>query len=334
LSLDKESFMKENILKVLKIIRDKNISKFKPLLILGKGETFPEIEKALNVSSEEAKKILEEMFKEGFFLKESLGNKLFCPNCNSFAFLIELRCPICGSKNIKKGVMIEHLKCGYIDFEEKFIDKRGLYCPKCRKELKAIGIDYRKLETYYKCIQCDTPISPIDYYNCLNCFNSYKKEDLLIKETYNYIINPEKKILIESLTIDLKPVVEYFNKNGLVAFQNINIKGKSGIEHNFSLVVYTRYDKEASPDIVLDVIIKEKMVDEKDALAFYAKAYDVNAREKYCIAIPKFSENAKKFLENLNVHAYENEDTKTLNDLILKIVHPKVLEFLRIKAGW
>ncbi|MEM3407757.1 MAG: hypothetical protein QXY18_03965 [Nitrososphaerota archaeon] len=332
MSLNKEIFMKENILKILKIIRDKNINKFKPSLIISKGETFPEIEKNLNVTSEEAKRILEEMFKEGFLLKEFLGNKLFCPKCGSFAFLIELKCPICGSNIIKKGVMIEHLKCGYIDFEEKFISRKGLFCPKCGKELKAIGVDYRKLETYYKCIRCDTPISPIDYYDCLNCFNTYKKEDLIIKEIHEYIVNSEKKSLIESLTIDLKPIIEYLNKNGLIAFQNINIKGKSGIEHNFSLVVYTKYDKEASPDIVLDVIIKDKIVDEKDALAFYAKAYDVNAKNKYCIAIPRFSENAKIFLKNLNVYAYENEDTKTLNDLVLRIIRPILLEFLKIKA--
>jgi hypothetical protein len=320
--------MKENILKIFKAIREKNINEFKPLLKIGKGETFPDIEEILKVSSEEAKKILEEMVNEGFLVKEFLSVKLFCPKCNSHAFMIELKCPLCGSSLIKRGTMIEHLKCGYIDFEEKFISRKGLFCPKCRKELKAIGVDYRKLETYYKCIQCDIPISPIDYYNCLNCLNSYKKEDLVIKEIYNYIIDPDKKSLIESLTIDLKPIVEYLNKIGLSAFQNINIKGKSGIEHNFSLVAYMKYNKEIyfSPDIVLDIIIKEEIVNEKEVLAFFAKAIDVNAKNKYCIAIPKFSEKAKEFLKSFNVYAYEIEDVKILNDLILNVIHPIVSE--------
>ena|GEM_PF-1319990 len=74
-----------------------------------------------------------------------------CPNCDSQEAYIYLKCPDCGNILLEKGETIEHFNCGHVAFRLNFEREGKLVCPKCHKELRQIGVDYRQVGAWYKC---------------------------------------------------------------------------------------------------------------------------------------------------------------------------------------
>jgi len=74
-----------------------------------------------------------------------------CPNCDSKEVYLYLKCPDCGGILLEKGETIEHFNCGHVAFRPNFEREGKLVCPKCHKELRQIGVDYRQVGAWYKC---------------------------------------------------------------------------------------------------------------------------------------------------------------------------------------
>jgi response regulator of citrate/malate metabolism len=107
----------------------------------------------------------------------SLGDikEISCVQCGSVKITQTFHCPSCNGTNFKQGKLIEHFKCGNVSLEETY--KNNL-CPKCHKEIKTIGVDYKSMENYYVCDDCNEKFAELAYtYLCMRCNNKFKLED-------------------------------------------------------------------------------------------------------------------------------------------------------------
>jgi hypothetical protein len=102
-----------------------------------------------------------------------------CPQCQSFQMLLRDACPTCGSIAIGEEPMVHHFACGHQDRESRFEREGRIYiCPKCRRELRSIGLDYDKPGMVSHCRGCGfTGEETAVRGRCLSCSAGFPAED-------------------------------------------------------------------------------------------------------------------------------------------------------------
>src|SRR5437899_428885 len=90
--------------------------------------------------------------KEGKIRPTSDIREASCNVCGSLRIRQDFHCPFCKSTNFKQGKLIEHFSCGNFSVEESY---KNNTCPKCRKEIKILGVDYKTIDNYYICDNCN-----------------------------------------------------------------------------------------------------------------------------------------------------------------------------------
>jgi len=134
------------------------------------GFSFPTVNQLLNTSDKESVAILESLAGEGILVRKFFDKFLHCPQCGSMNLRPVYCCGKCGSGNIVRGRVLEHLVCKYVGTEEEFFLKSRLVCPKCKQELYTLGTDYRSLGVLYKCRDCGEIFNPPTInWRCLKC---------------------------------------------------------------------------------------------------------------------------------------------------------------------
>ena len=160
-----------NTQRVLDRIRQDNITEIKPVYDPEKNCTncYPIVEKFFD-SNVKIEPILEEIAETGVLVKELHDKMVLCPKCNSHHTTTRYNCPYCNSFNIEKSSLIEHVKCGYMDVEQKFRKEKKLVCPKCGGELNKADFDYKKAGVWCKCNNCEKNFDiPTPSHFCRKC---------------------------------------------------------------------------------------------------------------------------------------------------------------------
>ncbi len=108
-----------------------------------------------------------------------------CPNCYENRILLQEVCPKCGTIDIDEVHMIHHFRCANISSEESYLKDGKLICPKCRLELKHIGVDYDRPASMYYCkdngIHFSTPnVKGL----CAACHHTSDISELIKKRLY------------------------------------------------------------------------------------------------------------------------------------------------------
>ena len=242
-------------------------------------------------------------------LKRKLYDKIiFCPNCSSADVSTRYCCPFCKSFNIQKSSLIEHVKCGYMDLEENFLEGEKYVCPKCHEELTKIDVDYRKAGIWCTCDDCNKNFDiPVPAHFCRSCNANFNFEEALIKDVYSYTLTENVKAESFLNWFLVAAIREFLMKGGLTVESPALLKGKSGTNHSFDIVAYR--DGAKQKVIVLDLATStENIVSEQPVIALFAKIFDVAPEKAYLIAIPKLSGNGKKMAELYKIHAIEAEN--------------------------
>ncbi|HWY34865.1 MAG TPA: response regulator [Nitrosopumilaceae archaeon] len=98
--------------------------------------------------------------------------EISCNMCGSVKIGQNFSCPSCNKTNFKQGKLIEHFKCGNVSIEDSY---KNNICPKCHKEIKIIGVDYKTIDNYYICSDCGEKFpEPLIEYVCIRCRNKFK----------------------------------------------------------------------------------------------------------------------------------------------------------------
>ncbi|TLX70061.1 MAG: response regulator [Thaumarchaeota archaeon] len=127
------------------------------------GKKNEEVLEYLNKLKEEQKVVQLEDIKE-----------ISCNMCGSVKIGQNFHCSGCNGSNFKHGKLIEHFKCGNVSVEDSYTND---ICPKCHKEIKIIGVDYKVIDNYYICNDCQEKFpEPTMDYVCIRCNNKFKLE--------------------------------------------------------------------------------------------------------------------------------------------------------------
>jgi transcription elongation factor Elf1 len=265
----------------------------KPIYDQKHGFRYPIVDDIVGDSSR-SEDFLQKLF-EGGVLERKLYDKIvYCPSCNSANISIHYTCPHCKSFDVKKSALIEHIKCGYIDTEDRFQKNGNLVCPRCNKELTSPDLDYHRAGVWCTCNQCKKSFDiPVPSHFCRDCHETFAFDDAIYKDVYSYMLTPEaakEANLGYALTV---PIIEYLEDLGFAVESPGFLNGKSGTRHMFDLTAVSA-GKKHNTTVIDFATSSDDAVSEQSVISMFAKIFDVTPDQACLIAIPKMSENGRK----------------------------------------
>jgi hypothetical protein len=268
------------------------------------GYRYPVVEKIVGEASQ-VEPFLTKLSEAGVLKKELYDKIIFCPKCGSAGVSTRYCCPSCKSFNIQKSSLIEHIKCGYMDVEDKFCEGEKCVCPKCHEELTKIDVDYYKAGIWCTCKNCEKSFDiPVTTHFCRNCRETSTFEEAVIKDVYSYTLK-ENVSAESSLNWFLVAAIrDILRAEGLTVESPGLIKGKSGANHSFDIIAFQ--EDKLQNVIVVDLAMSTgSVVSEQPVIALFAKIFDVSPERAFLVALPKLSENGKKMAELYKIRAVE-----------------------------
>lgn len=302
-------------------IKSKEVTRIEPVFQPKLGLVFKWFE---NYPYEELKQILDMLEQEGVLTREPFSSTLKCRFCSSYRLTTRFICTICRSSNVTRGRVIEHLVCGNIDLDEKYITTDGsLVCKKCRKRVNAIGVDYSRPGFFYKCADCHATLPNAEnQYVCVECGNPSLMDDLQVQQLFAYIVIDREKLSIVLKETDFlfDCVVETLNKIGIRSVSLGEVIGLSKIRHTFELVVY---DDESEPILVVDTLRED--ADETKIMAFHAKCDDSSRLTKkvlarIIIALPRLKKEVNNLVGSLGIIVIQSETKEQAISQLVQII--------------
>ncbi|MGD9143747.1 MAG: restriction endonuclease, partial [Dehalococcoidia bacterium] len=258
--------------------------------------------------------ILETLAEKNILLREDFERILLSPE--GFIQLIPVeRCPNCDSFHLLRGKMIEHFTCGHVGFEEEFTAGLKTICPKCKKELKLIGTDYRSPGLRYTCRDCHSifPLPTIRY-RCLKTNKIYTLEELNHVWLYSYRLNEAYRLRLEFELEPKKRFIEYLEKLGYKVQESVKLHGNSGAMHTIDLLA-TKNDPIAKHRVAIGILAAargENSVTIDSLFSLDSRIYDIGIKHKIVLAIPRLAPDAEKFAERQGIRVYSLEQLSAL----------------------
>jgi response regulator RpfG family c-di-GMP phosphodiesterase len=117
---------------------------------------------------------LNDLGAQGKVVRAENMKEISCNQCNSVKIVTIFHCPSCKKIDFRNEMLIEHYSCANFSAESTY---KNNMCPKCRKEIKVLGVDYRVVEQFI-CNDCNDKFpEPAISFLCLRCNNSFKLEN-------------------------------------------------------------------------------------------------------------------------------------------------------------
>ena len=277
------------------------------------GFTYPEADKILGTSGRETAQILESLAEEDILLKQPFEKFFLTPTGSPQVIPVE-RCSHCDSSDLAKGKVLEHFACGYVGLEDDFKVGLKYICPKCKKELKLIGTDYRSPGVRYRCRHCKEIFpTPTIKWRCLKTGKSCSFDELQEVWLYSYRFNEAKKDWLE---FELEPkaqLTDFLKRRGYEVEEFAKVTGRSGATHTLDILA-TRDDGVANHTIAIGILVAkpgEAEVTIDKLFDFDTKAYDINIHDKVVVAIPRLSLEAQKFTERQRIKVLDAKSFRT-----------------------
>lgn len=284
------------------------------------GYKYPVVEAVVGEPSL-VNEFLNRLYEAEILVRKLYDKVVRCPSCGSATVSIRYCCPHCGSFDIKKSALIEHVECGYIDVEEKFREKDKLVCPKCKKLLTKPDVDYRRAGVWCSCNECGRSFDiPVPSHFCRECHRKFTFEDCVYQDVYSYHLSEEARKEAAFGGVIIAPIRELLREHEFEVESPGFLKGKSGASHMFDI---TAFRKGQAEDLtVIDLASADDVVSEQPVIAMFAKIFDVAPSKAYLIAVPKVNDNCRKMARLYKIELIEakdqNEAIKALKDKMFK----------------
>lgn len=287
-------------------IRENKISRYEPLIKPEGGLTYTGFSDRDFARQLDVLKTLQSL---GIVKEEPIDYIRKCSRCDHHGMVVKIACPVCNSTNTDQGKVIEHLSCGNIDLESRFLTgEGGLVCAKCKKKLKAIGVDYVKPGSYCLCFSCKA-VSPEGrmQFMCLNCGSSLTREEMKLEPLSAYIVDIDAvAAYLDKTGVQFHlSVVEALRSRGVKAEQGAVVLGSSQMQHTFDIVCYL--GDELEPALAVEVESTGAPVDAESLLNFLARCIDAKVNTKVFVGVPGFTEEAKKLASAHRIEIIESD---------------------------
>lgn len=176
-----------------------------------------------------------------------------CSVCNSTALNIIFECPSCKGSTLTKHDMMVHYECNHIATAEEFKPRSGdgmlLYtCPKCKKPLSKVGIDYGRPGLGFRCKKCKFITQyPVIKVECDNAHvsNIYDLNMVMVEGYKVSSTASSLAVVYEELVTAAKLLKGY----GLEADVLCRVTGTSGAVHIIPFML-----KDAGMNLIIDYI--------------------------------------------------------------------------------
>lgn len=113
-----------------------------------------------------------------------------CPHCGSARLLLRDQCVSCASSNITEQAILHHFACACQAPEKAFRTEEGeLRCPKCRRALNHVSVDYEVSADLCECLACgDVTHQPVPGFRCLDCTSPGFGQELIERQIESYAL--------------------------------------------------------------------------------------------------------------------------------------------------
>lgn len=293
---------------------------------LQEGYSYPAVESLLDTSTRESIDILETLANNGILIKQPF-EKFYADPEGLFQLVPSEHCPNDDSSNIIKGQLVEHFSCGYVGLDRDYKQDSRYICPKCRKDLRLIGTDYRNVGIHYRCQDCNEVFtSPTIKWRNLKTRRVWNADELREVVVYSYRFSPDKKGWLE---FQLKPkmqLVDFLRLQGYQVQEMAQVTGESGAQHNLDILA-SRDDILAKINLGIGILVAAAGTAEvglESLFRFDTRAYDIGINYKVVIAIPKLSKEAMKFAGRQMIRTYEARDFSALVSDITALPRTKI----------
>ena len=286
----------------------------------GNGYSFPELSKLLGAS--DVVPLLDELVSNGLYERYIVDSEPACPECGLSSHVHHRYvCPFCQSRNLRKGVLIEHYRCGYIDFSEKFSRNGDLICPKCSTRLKLIGTDYRRIEDLFRCLNCGKDFSlPNFSCQCYSCSVTFTLEKARVHSIYGYKFNEQMRSEVTANCVIEAPLASLLREKGYEVETLKALKGSSGVEHIFDIVA-----AENGKHMVFAIASGAGEIGNEVVVSYFAKVFDIAPHRSFLIALMKLADEARKLAALYGLEVIEGESLEE----VLKRLRPRLREVKR-----
>ncbi len=177
-TLEKEKQFFERESKQQELIREGIDKKYEQIdfLLQSYGQISQNMIRALSgASSDFLDEHLQELEDQRKIMNIGEIKEITCNQCNSVKVMQTFFCPSCKKTNFNKSRLIEHFDCGNFSPEKEYQNNT---CPKCKKELIALGVDYRIIKDRYLCNNCGEVFQEMSSrFLCLKCNNRFALDD-------------------------------------------------------------------------------------------------------------------------------------------------------------
>lgn len=227
---------------------------------------------------------------------------------------VRSQCPECGSLGAERHKVLEHFPCGMIDREENFRAENGdLVCPKCNKRLELIGMDYRSLGAMFVCQSCGALNKELaTSLKCPKCGYVARPEEESEVYLFAYALNPAMGAKLKQYVKPVQTVANFFDSSGYTVFTPAMVKGKSGTEHTFDMLVLDRTALKnqfltPSPGansendevgkrmkLIVEILVSDVPIKLEEVTTIYGKINDVSY-QSVLIAIPSLADSARSY---------------------------------------
>jgi ssDNA-binding Zn-finger/Zn-ribbon topoisomerase 1 len=283
------------------------------------GFSYPVVEKLTGAKGEEVISLLEALVDKGVLVSEFFDRILRCPQCQSVSLRPSNCCPNCGSRNLSRGRVFEHLSCHFIGLEDEFVSNGRYTCPKCGLELRISGGDYNSLGLMTKCHDCYEIFNQAEIrWRCLQCGTLTPQDEIIELNIYAYRFNEARR---EWLEFEVKPkaqLIDFLKRLGYEVKQDAVVKGRSGAEHRLD-VLATVDDGIVVHDIAIGIKIAGGEIGLGEVCDFDDAAYDSGIHDKVLVVMPGLRQEAEKFAKQQRIKVIKAGELEALlADIVAK----------------
>ncbi len=320
---------------LLKALLYNNIGDLVPKI--GLKVSYPNAELVLRVNRETTLEVIQKLWEEGFLSRNFHGVAYRCPRDGTTSLRPKLLCPKCMSEDIEKVTLVEHLGHGHVDRESKFLKGGKYVCPVDGKELKLIGVDYRKPGTAYYCPICDALYTqPLSLWACNQNDHNFAPEEAIAERTYTYQLNTEKidelkgKFEKEAVVVNafdkiekfletptpektttdyVGPIVSSLKEKGFDVEVFKSVTGRSGIPYVIDITAW----KENLGFRFLIRMLNGSNINVDEVFRFYAVGLDVGNALPVLVVIPGLTNESKVYARKLGLKVVEAESAEAVS---------------------
>lgn len=153
------------------------------------GFHYPPLELFQNDNNESVLTTLEVLEEQQFLFGRLVTRSYACASCLCHFLNFREVCPHCHSVDLTSHDLVHHFRCGFTAELDDFEAANGLVCPKCRRALGNIGVDYDKPSALHHCESCHYDFQEPDVgATCFACGHSAAPDNHVRRDIKSYTL--------------------------------------------------------------------------------------------------------------------------------------------------